>query len=210
MGSIDLSKLAGLSGKIGPIVVYVTKGGKQVYRRHVTPVNPRTPKQVAQRAKFTLATKALSPLNKVIKRGYPGSENTFRKLIGKAYHEAITGEYPHYAIDYSQIQIAGGNLQLPTDIRLRVDPRSGTTVLSWNPLRVWSSLPGSDNDMVYIVCFNSDKPLEVQTLKQGTRAAGQTSIKIPKGWKPETTHWWLYLTSHDMQDNSNSMYLSAE
>ncbi|MEA5127263.1 MAG: DUF6266 family protein [Proteiniphilum sp.] len=144
MGTVDLSKLAGLSGRVGPIVTYATKSGKQVFRAYVKPNNPRTPKQMAHRTKFALANQALSPLNKIIKRGYPDDKNAYRRLVGKAYHEAVTGDYPHYSFDYGKVQVAAGKLQLPADIRLQFHPLSYTISLGWNPQLPLSSQPGSD------------------------------------------------------------------
>ncbi len=210
MGTIDLSKLIGLSGRIGPLIAYVTKDGKQVFRTYAKPKNPRTSKQVAQRARFAFVNKALSPLNKVIKRGYPDNKNAYRSLIGKAYHEAIMGDYPNYFLDYSKIQIAAGKLQLPEDIRLRFDPLSRTVTFSWNPRLVRLSQPGSDNDKLYIVCFNIDRPFEVKTFKGGIRAAGEASIELPGIWEPGKTHFWIYLNSNDLQRISNSIYLTAD
>ena len=43
MGKIDLNKM-GLSGRIGPIIAYVTKGGKQAFRQYTVPSDPKTPK----------------------------------------------------------------------------------------------------------------------------------------------------------------------
>lgn len=61
MGTYDSSKLSGLSGRIGPVVFYVTKNGKQVFRNHVKPTDPRTPAQRANRARFGLANKPSRP-----------------------------------------------------------------------------------------------------------------------------------------------------
>lgn len=44
MGKIDINSL-GISGKIGPIIAYVTKTGKQVFKKYVVPKDPRTEKQ---------------------------------------------------------------------------------------------------------------------------------------------------------------------
>lgn len=210
MGTIDLSTLKGVSGRIGPVIAYVTKDGRQLFRGYTKPTNPRTPKQVAQRAKFAFVNKALSPFNKVIKRGHPGNKNAYRTSVGKAYHEAVAGDYPHFSIDYSKIQIAAGSLQLPANIRLCFDPLSRTATIHWDAQLANPSQPGSDNDKVYIVCFETDHPAEMQTLTRCTRAAGEASIGLPGGWQPSTTHFWLFLTSHDLQDNSNSMYLTPE
>ena len=210
MGTIDFSKLGAFSGKLGPIVAYVTKDGKQAFREYVVPVDPRTPKQLAHRAKFALVNKALSPLNKVIKRGCPNDKNAYRKLVGKAYHEAIAGDYPDYSIAYGKIQIAAGKLQLPADIRLQLHPLSHTITLGWNPHLACPSQPGSNSDKLYIVCFNTERPLEVKTLNGGIRSAGKASLKLPGDWQPEKTHFWIYLVAHNLQDNSNSLYLLPE
>lgn len=207
MGTIDISKSIKLSGKIGPVIAYVTKDGKQAFRNYTKPQNPRTPKQMAHRAKFALANQALSPLNKIIKRGYPDDKNAYRRLVGKAYHEAVTGDYPHYSFDYGKVQVAAGKLQLPADIYLQFHPLSHTISLGWNPQRPLSSQPGSDNDKLYVVCFNTEKPLEAKTLNGGTRAAGKASVKLPGDWQLDTTHFWIYLVAHDLLENSNSIYL---
>jgi len=210
MGTIDFSKLFGISGKIGPVVAYVTKDGKQVFRSYTKPRNPKTPKQMEQRAKFALVNKGLSPLHKIIKQGHPGDENVYRKLVGKACREAVTGTYPDLRLDYSQIPLAVGRLQLPVDINLHIDTQSHTTTFSWNSQLVYPSQPGSDNDKMNIVCFDSDHSAEVKTFSRCTRAAGKAVISLDADWQPFRTHFWIYLTSHDMQDISNSVYIQPD
>ncbi len=207
MGTIDLSKAIGLSGKIGPVIAYVTKDGKQAFRSYTKPNNPQTPKQIAQRAKFALANKALSPLNKIIKRGHAGDKNAYRTLVGKAYHEAVKGEYPNYSFDYSNVRIASGKLPLPARIGLQLDPLTRTAVLDWEPQAAGASPAGSDDDSVRIVCFNTDRPQEVELRNGGTRSAGRAQVELPEGWKPGSTHFWVYLTSHDLKYSSDSVYL---
>ena len=48
MGKIDLKTLK-VSGRLGPVVTYATKSGKQVYRKYIVPNDPKTPKQLAYR-----------------------------------------------------------------------------------------------------------------------------------------------------------------
>ncbi|SEA15511.1 hypothetical protein SAMN05216331_12215 [Porphyromonadaceae bacterium KH3R12] len=209
MGRIDLSKSGGMSGRIGPVVAYLTKDGKQVFRSYIKPADPKTPGQLAQRAKLGIVNKGLAPLRKVIKQGYPDKGNVYRTLIGKACREAVAGTYPDLYLDYGKIQIAEGTLQLPADIRLHFDPLSHTAVFSWNAQPVNPSLPGNDNDRVHIVCFDTAHPAEVQTLARGTRSAGRASVTLPEDWEPATTHFWIYLASPDLRYNSNSMYLNC-
>ncbi|MEA5127264.1 MAG: DUF6266 family protein [Proteiniphilum sp.] len=47
----------------------------------------------------------------------------------------------------------------------------------------------------------------MKTLSGGIRAAGKTSLNLPEDWQSSTTHFWIYLVAHDLQENSNSIYL---
>lgn len=208
MGTIDLSNFGILSGRIGPLVAYVTKDGKQHFRTYIKPADPRTPKQIACRMKLGLVNKSLSPLNKVIRRGYPDEDNAYRRLVGKAYREAVEGAYPHFVLNYSMIQIARGMLQLPANTRMAYDPSTREARFSWDTSLEWSSLPGSYNDKVTIVCLHAAKHPEVITHHAGKRDDGEAAIALPAGWQAVQAHYWLYLTSHDMQENSNSIYLA--
>ena len=99
MGKIDLNTLR-ISGKIGSIVAYTTKYGKQVYRKYTIPNDPKTPKQQAYRMRFGLVNKSLSPLNKIIKRGFNDQHNAYRSVISQMLHNGVVGEYPNFSINY--------------------------------------------------------------------------------------------------------------
>ena len=115
MAVFKKSIFGGLSGKIGQFVIY-EMNGKQVVRSNTKPNNPKTPAQMAQRAKFSMACKGMSPLNNVIKIGYKNSDINFGKLISMAYHNAISGIYPDLEFDYSKVSVAKGKVQLPSNI----------------------------------------------------------------------------------------------
>ena len=208
MGTIDLSKVSGLSGKVGPLVFYVTKNGKQVFRNHVKPTDPGTPKQVAHRAKFGLANKALSPLNKAITRGHPGDPNAYRAMVGKAYREAIEGEYPDFTFNYSKIRVASGRLPLPDEIRMEYHREAREAAFTWNPLHPEGTRVGKGNDRVYVVSFNTALPLEVKTVQRGFRSAGQATVPLPREWQPAATCFWLYFAAYDFRHHSNSLFFA--
>jgi hypothetical protein len=107
MGKIDINSL-GISGKIGPIIAYVTKTGKQVFKKYVVPKDPRTEKQLASRMRFGLANSAASPLNKALKRSFSNQANAYRKTVSQILKNAIQGEYPDYSVDYSSA--SGGDV----------------------------------------------------------------------------------------------------
>ncbi|MDD4778526.1 MAG: DUF6266 family protein [Fermentimonas sp.] len=214
MGKIDLNKM-GLSGRIGPVIAYVTKGGKQAFRQYTVPSDPKTPKQLASRMRFGLANSALAPLNSIIKHGYKDVNNAFRSAVSMVLKNAVTGEYPNYSVDYSKIQIAGGKLQPLTGVTATVDKDSGTVHFNWDPQPEGSSLPAKGNDQVNIACLNTAIPEAVNFINRAKRSDGSTTIDLNRLPGIETTksindlHFWVYLTSGDLKSNSDSVYVKT-
>lgn len=200
------SILGGLSGKIGPVVTYV-RNGKQVVRSLPTPNDPKTQKQLAHRMKFSLVNKGLSPLNSAIKLGYRNDSNVYRTLVGKAYHEAITGDYPNFTFDYSKIQIAEGTLQLPANISIERGIDEHTVIFSWDSQIEKPSNGSRNDDRVNIVYLNESLSGAGQLMSAAKRADGRALLHIPNGWKPEETLFWIFLTSPDLQLNSDSHFV---
>lgn len=198
-----------LSGKIGNVVVF-ERNGVQVVRSNPKQKDPETPAQLAHRTKFSLINKGLSPLCKIINVGYRNSEKNYRKLVGEAYHNAVIGEYPDFKLDYSRVQIAEGKLQLPANVAIKTEEGSNTVALSWDPIIAERSQPGRESDLVNIVCLNSDCLTEEHTYNAARRSEGKTTFELPVGWKLKDLNFWLFLSSYDLSENSNSMYLSIE
>lgn len=204
MGSVEVSVLERISGKLGPFVFYTTKTGKHVYREYVRPKDPRTPKQLAHRSKIGLISKTLSPLYRYIKRGHPLRDHNFHRHVGRAYREAIVGEYPNFEIDYSCIQIATGDIQLPEKMLIEVGAADREVILTWDARIADYEKPGSRSDKLYVVCYNSEKPREAIIVQPANRGEGIAKIQVPEGWSLTATHFWAYFTSYDMSRNSES------
>lgn len=209
MGKIDLSKL-GISGKIGPIVAYVTKDGKQVYRKYTKPANPQTPKQQAQRQRFSVATKGLSPFKVVFKQGFPKRKKALSSQVSFAMREAIVGEYPDFRLDYSILQVAEGELQMPVNVLLSIDEANRTLRFSWDPMLVNTTLPGRADDHVNVVYLNEKEKI-AQSLRNVAKRKDGTAIidlKAESGnWNLEDMHFWIYLSSFILGENSESIYV---
>ncbi len=203
-----------LSGKIGTVVVY-ERNGKQIVRSNPKQRDPKTPAQLAHRMKFSLVNKGMSPLNKIIKFGYRNSEKNYRKLVGVAYHTAIVGEYPDFALDYSKIQIAEGDLQLPDNVTIKAEVGNNIVSFCWDPQMANRSQPGRESDMVNIVCLYESFPVAENLLNTARRSDGNATIDIKSKlglsdeWNPSELHFWLYLSSNDLTQNSDSVYVKC-
>jgi hypothetical protein len=206
MARFKNSILGGLSGKIGPLVTYI-RNGTQVVRSLPKPNDPKTEKQLAHRMKFKLVNQGLSPLNSAIKQGYRNKRDAYRTLVGKAYHEAIAGEYPDFRLDYGKIKIAEGKLQLPANIRMEKGDGEHTVVFSWDTQIVKPSDGSRNDDRVNIVYLSGDRRGTGQYHGSSKRVDGSATLKLPDGWKPEETLFWIFLTSYDQQHNSDSFFV---
>lgn len=198
-----------LSGKIGNVVVY-ERNGKQVVRSNPKQKDPKTPAQLAHRMKFSLVNKGLSPLNKIIKIGFKNSEKNYRKLVGEAYHTAIRGEYPNFSMDYSKVQVAEGDLQLPSNIKIITDEDSGVVNFTWDTQLALPHLNSRHDDYMNIVCLNSDILQEKHAFNVAKRSEVKATFELPKGWDYKSVHFWIFLTSYDLENNSNSLYLAVD
>ena len=201
-------KITGIiSGKVGPVSIYETKFGTQVVRSITKARDPKTPKQLAHRMKFSLVNKGLSPLNEAIKIGFRGDSRTYRKQISRAYHKAIEGKYPNFTLDYSKIKIAEGDVQLPADIAVRIHENSRLVRFTWNPEISSDSKYANGKDKIKIICLNEELKETTKLNSVVRRSAGEAAVELPKGWVPADTHFWIYLESNNSEMNSDSVYV---
>ena len=213
MEEIDLDKLR-RSGKIGPVVVYTTKYGTEVLREHVIPKDPKTPKQLAYRMKFTLVSRAVSPFSKIIKDGYNQKRGAYRAVISNALKEAIEGEYPYFSFNYSKIQLTEGKLKLPSKIEASI--QNNLLIITWNPQTKGLPVLNRSDDKVNIVCLDESTNKVFVKYNAAKRGDGEVNIDINKLLKrdsesqtinSEKLHFWLYLSSKYGEDNSGSGYV---
>ena len=206
MGILKKRKGAVLSGKMGEIVFFWRRG-KQLFRSRVVPHNPKTPAQTAHREKFGLASQIVSGLFDAMKHGHPDPAIGFGTLCGRVYHQAIIGEHPHLAVDYSKVQIAEGPLSPPRDVRLHWNRFTREVRITWNGALAADAEEGSPTDQASVVCQNNLFPRNVRTHLGGRRSTGETTFPLPVGWDHGLTHYWLYFTSHDGTQHSGSVYV---
>ena len=204
MGNIDVSTM-GFSGRMGPTVAYVVNG-HQRFRTYTKPNNPKTEKQTVHRSRFGFVSSKLSPLFKEIKLGFKDSNLNYGTVCGKVNREAVVGEFPNLALDYSKIKIAEGKLSIPINPSVKID-KTYIANFEWNTENdsKWNLTP--EDDKINIVCFNETAPSEIFRRNSFKRKSGKAVIELPKHWSADVTHFWLYAASWNMEENSDSVYV---
>lgn len=207
MAKFSSSTFGTISGRHGTAVAVTYKNGKSILRLYRKPANPNTPKQLANRTKFSVVNKALTPLREIIKTGYRDTA-AFPKVAGKALGEAVIGEYPDFSIDFSKIQIATGTLQTAEKATAKLSAEMFGIDLTWDTTIGFQPSMGNENDTVNVICFNKNSQLALSFNGVAMRKEGLAVITLPEIWQGTDLHCWIYLTSADNLSHSNSTYVS--
>jgi hypothetical protein len=206
MGNVEKGKRAHLSGKIGNMVFF-SRNGKQLFRKHVVPHNPQTPAQSAHRAKFALASRVLKPLFAAIKQGHGQTSLHYGSLCGRVMREVITGESPNLRVNYSRLTIAEGALTPPHNVSFHFDSLTRQVRITWDSTLPSEEDVGSPTDQVTIVCFHEAASPAVRTHLAGKRFTGESRFQLPEGWDLTGLHCWIYFTSYNGVQHSQSIYV---
>jgi hypothetical protein len=204
MSEFISSTFGKISGRHGTAVAMkFKKTGKTYLRLNSIPTDPKTPKQLAQRAKFGFVNKEMNCMRNLFKITF-GNNQGVSYGISRAF-EAVTGEYPDYAIDFSKLVISEGGLN--TSSFLNITKTTGTTLkFEWDTTIGYQ---GDDNDGVNIVLLNDQN--RIGLLKQNIvlRSVGTVDIELPAVWAGQSVHCWIYFSSPDETMNSNSQFIDT-
>lgn len=192
-----------ISGRHGSAVAATSKDGQSILRVYRAPSNPRTEKQMEQRVKFGNINRELSSYQSLFKK-------TFKSAVGRNYavsyalNNAVAGEFPHYYVDFSKLQIAMGRIDIPSHITASITEASKVK-FEWD-----GSIDGSESnpgDFINIVFINTD--LQVAILKEeiALRTASTTQFELPDAWAGNEVFCWAYFTNQNETATSNSIYL---
>ena len=207
MAISKLPFLSGISGKVGPIVAYMMNN-KQYIRSLPNPRDPKTPAQLAQRAKFSLVNKRLSPFKQLIKQNYGNDSSAYRKLVGKTIRECVVGEYPDLAIDFSRVLLAEGQVSLPADVTATYQADAMQVTLHWDPLLPPRARWCQPDDLVNVIVSHISYRTLIRSHHIAKRADGTATVDLYNTWNPSTIHCWIYFTSLNLDHYSNSLYVN--
>ena len=105
MGIINHGILGGFSGKVGPIVGFRWKSNYYIRSRAAKVSNPRTPKQQAQRGKFSTVFSFLKTIKPFIRLGYKEfsqEKSAFNSAMSYMLKKAVNSNGTEITIDINQ------------------------------------------------------------------------------------------------------------
>ncbi len=195
---------------VGNITMYAGANGFSIARGKKSTIrNPRTPAQMAQRARLKALQETSMHFAMAAELGFPGRKagHSFYNAFVKENMQAVSVDEAYQpTIDYEKIVCAAGGLQHGTvTISLRDD---GTgVVVNQEPRKYWSTL-AKPTDVLYVVIYEktgNEMLVEPCTNRQ---EGGETSIDFDKGWVKENLVFYAFMLTKDKQKASNSKMLT--
>lgn len=205
MGIIKKGILGGFSGKVGNVVGASWKGIDYIRSLPSTVRNPRTPRQVKQRTKFSLVQGFLTSMTPFIRIGfknYAGGQTAMNAALSYNIQNGIIGEGADIDLDYPNLLVSRGSLFSTTDTTL--DGEFGGIAFGWE-----TDLSGNatDEDSVLLLMFNPAKGESMYIDNAVTRSQGESYISVPALWEGDTIECYLSFLSEDGKELSNSKYM---
>lgn len=204
MAKFNSTTFGTISGRHGSAVAATTKDGRSILKVFRAPGNPNTDKQQAQRSKFGFTNSELSCMRNLFKTTFL-SPNGMQQGVSLAMKQAVTGEAPDFAIDYSLLTLSVGSVDGAG--QLSAVKTTGTKVkLDWNTTIGTNS---TEKDGVNVVFFNPADKISVLKQNQALRIAGTTEVELPEIWAGSEIHCWIYFSASTGLLNSLSKYVGT-
>ena len=201
MGTIKKGILGGFSGKVGNVVGANWKGIDYMRIKPADVSNPNTDHQTNQRLKFAAVIRFQQPMTEYIRIGfkaYAVKMSAFNAAFSHNYHEALTGSYPSYEIDYPKALVSRGNL-------LGAHNPSIGSELAGSVSVTWTNNSGtslaSDSDVAMVVLYNPQLGQAVYLLNAGTRADEKADLIVPAEFSGQTVHGYVTFLAIDAAVN---------
>ena len=191
-----------ISGKHGTAVAAVRKDGTNILKVLRVASNPNTPAQKNQRDKFAFTMRELNCFRSIYTLTY-ASQYGVNKAVGIATKTILSGEFPDFRLDYSNLTLSNGTLRNPLSIG--IEQITGTSLTVKWTTEIFSN--SSPNDAVNLVFLNQVSKNVILKQHYALRSDGSIEIKLPVIWAGKEIHCWIYFTTPEGSIFSTSQYI---
>lgn len=196
------------SGKVGSVIGSNWRSVDYLRGLPKKSGKPGTQPQLAQRSKFALAPMYLSPIKDILNIGF--KDKQLSKLTGynaavKVFlNQAIVGDYPDYAIDFSQVVLSKGSLSVFHGLNAGL--QGSDLVLNWQS--ILNRYSAFTDDLLTVVLFNDTKKMYL-VYEEAQRGALTYTAAIGAGFTGDVFYGWAFAVKRDATAVSGSQYLGT-
>ncbi|RLJ73695.1 DUF6266 family protein [Pedobacter alluvionis] len=164
--------------------------------------------QLAQRRKFALAPLYLSPIKDILNIGFKDKQlnktTGYNAAVKIFLNNAIVGDYPDFAIDFSQIVLSKGSLSEFHGLSAAL--QGINLVLIWQCIT--NRYDAFDDDMLMVVLFNDTKKMHL-VYEAAQRAALTYTAIVGNTFAGDVFYGWAFAVKRENNVVSNSQYLGS-
>lgn len=206
---VQKSKIGHLNGKVGDLVV--TDWNEISYVRNLPKKSkrPRTQAQLEQQARFALLNsfmKKLTPYVRIGFKDFAERKTALNVAVSINAQSLITGEYPDFNIDITQLKLSIGGLSAPQETTLE-SYSDGLITLGW---KTGTIRKGAQPDDELLVCVIENVSKDVETdIRVAKRSDGTYTMDLSTDYSTETVHVFGSFVSKDGNLVSDSVYFGS-
>ena len=191
---------------VANITMYSGANGYSIARgKRSTMRNPKTPGQLAQRAKMKALQKVSLYFAPAAELGFPGS--TFYNAFVKANMQAVAvDEEYNPTIDYEKIVCAEGSLQDGT-LAVALNEEQNIVTITQEAQSRWSVV-ANPTDVLYVVVYEKTGNQMIVEPCRNRQENGVTTISLDSGWVKENLEVYAFMLSKDKRKASKSKRLT--
>ena len=208
--------LGGFSGKVGSVVGATWKGQNVMKIIPASVSNPRTPRQLAVRSRFSMMGHFLSTQRRLVSVGFKAYTETstgFNAAMKYNLSHAIVGEFPEQSIDFSLVKLSLGQLPVLSDLVAVVSSNKSIT-LNWTDN---SSMElASAADILMVGMYDAEAGLGYTLSGSYKRSDATGLITLPDNWAGRTVELFVFVVSplssgetHSKEMISETLYMGS-
>lgn len=208
MGTIKQGILGGFSGKVGTVIGSSWKGISYMRGQAQHVKNPRSSGQMDQRSKFNLVLNFLQPNVPYIRIGYKSQaakQTEFNAAMSYLLKNAVTGSYPNYALDYTEVMVSKGGLTQVTGAAVNWTAAQSKLTFNWTDNSGVGNALATDKAMPFV--YNKDKNETIYNTAGATRTTHTMDVTVPNNWSGDKVEVYLGMVSEDGALVADSLYL---
>ena len=188
MGTISSGIMGGFSGKVGPVVGGSWKGVKYMRGLQSKTTKPRSPKQLAQQARFVAMIRFLKPLQGLLSETYRNTAirmTEFNNATSFNMKNAVAGVYPDYYVETSLLVLSRGDLP-NAPLAAATCTVAGELSFTWKDNSGIGKANAADKSI--LIAYSPDQRRTVYTIEGAPRSAEVAVLTVSdfSGLKVET------------------------
>ncbi|MCD0486960.1 DUF6266 family protein [Pedobacter sp. MC2016-14] len=205
MAILKHSDQGSITGAIGPVTVYQSKGQSIVRKRRNIGGKPSTEKQLSRQQRIKLVVDFLRPIKEFTYAGFRDVDRAagvsiYNVVTSELLRNAITGTYPAQEIDYKNVILSKGALK--TAIGASVSAIDGELIFHW--IRTAGDFNSTDRVMLMAYCPElKEAAYEISGAK---RMVGTAILTLEKSWQGKYVETYISFRSEGKKISANSFY----